>query len=499
MSTFEGVIPTVPEAVAAAAKEELARRSLLDFCKLMIPGFQAPPHIKYIAELLESVERGKQRKLLVSLHPGAGKSVLLQAFVAWYLGKHPTHRIITASAGAELAERNSRASRGFFTDSAWPFDAGLSKDTTAMNRWNTTAGGGVFACGVLGLISGWRSSGPIVLDDIQNDALSVGERESLWDWYRSVLLARREPGAGIVVIQQRWGSDDLPARLLESAEGKEFLHVALPAIALENDPLGRKIGKSLWPSRWPLAELENQRVAMGSRAFETAYQGLVTPAEGNLIKREWLQYYDQPPTEFTKVVCGIDAAAKTGIHNDESCIVKIGVTKNGYYLLDCWTARVEFPDLLKRVIALEDEDPKPSVVYVEDASNATAMLQVLKTSSRIPVVGVTAKGSKLSRVEACTGVFESKKVFFPHEAPWLLTLEGQLLGFPGAKRDDAVDALCLGLSQVSNRKMSKNFWFTFGGNGPDEHYFGPDDHSPCSEETVGSMGSVTGALTRLGL
>ena len=37
-------------------------------------------------------------------------------------------------------------------------------------------------------------------------------------------------------------------------------------------------------------------------------------AEGNLCRREWLQYVDQPPTEFTKVVVGIDAAAKLGIH-----------------------------------------------------------------------------------------------------------------------------------------------------------------------------------------
>ena len=43
-----------------------------------------------------------------------------------------------------------------------------------------------------------------------------------------------------------------------------------------------------------------------------------SPAEGNLIKAEWLQRYDQPPTEFTKVVCALDAAAKTGVSNDYS-------------------------------------------------------------------------------------------------------------------------------------------------------------------------------------
>jgi len=501
MTTMRQLIPDVPPPVVEAAREELARRELLPFCELMIPGFQSPPHIRYIAGLLEAVESGKQRKLLVSLHPGAGKSVLLQAFAAWYLGKHPTHRIITASAGSELAERNSRSSRAFFTDSAWPFDAGLSKDTTAMNRWNTTAGGGMVAVGVGGLISGWRSSGPIILDDCQNDALSVGERESLWEWYRSVLLARREPGAGIVVIQQRWGEDDFPGRLLESAEAKDWLHVRLPAIAEENDALGRKPGESLWSARWPLEELERQKIAMGSRAFETAFQGNPVPAEGNLIKAEWFQRYDQPPTEFTKVVVGVDAAAKTGVSNDYSAIVKIGVTKNAFYVLDVWRDKVEFPALLRRVAALHDEGPKPSAVYVEDASNAVALIQALKLESHMPIVPVIAKGSKISRVEGITGILEAKKVYLPKEASWLLDFERELLSFDAGRFDDQVDAFTLALAQLTKRKMPANWFFEFGNPDPrmNRFYFGDDDKSPETEERVSYTGDIGAAIGRLGM
>ena len=65
--------------------------------------------------------------------------------------------------------------------------------------------------------------------------------------------------------------------------------------------------------------------------------------EGNLIKAEWLQRYDEPPTEFTKVVCGLDAAAKTGVSNDYSALVKIGVTQNAFFVLDVWRGKVEFP------------------------------------------------------------------------------------------------------------------------------------------------------------
>ena len=376
----------IPQPIVEAAAEELSRRSLLDFCRRMIPDFQSPRHIKHIAGLLEAVERGDQRRLLVTLHPGSGKSVLLQGFASWVLGRSPRRKIIAASAGAELAERNSRASRALFTESAWPFPVELSRATTAMNRWSTAEGGGLFAVGVGGGITGWRGD-LLLLDDLQNDALSVGERDGLWKWFREILMPRLEPNGAVVLVQQRWGEDDLPGRIMESAEAKDWLHVRLPAIAEPGDPLGRAPGTSLWPQRWPLAELERQRIAMGSRAFECAFQGNPVPAEGNLIKAEWLQRYDTPPTEFTKVVCALDAAAKTGVANDYSAIVKIGVTRGAFYVLDVWRDKVEFPALLRRVAALHDEDPKPSAIYVEDASNAVGLIQTLKAETRLPIVG----------------------------------------------------------------------------------------------------------------
>lgn len=99
-------------AVALAAIDAaIARKALLEFSALVYPEFVASPHLVLLAGLLEQVERGDLRRLLVTLHPGAGKSVLLQAFASWYLGRNPRRKLIAASAGAELAERNSRASR----------------------------------------------------------------------------------------------------------------------------------------------------------------------------------------------------------------------------------------------------------------------------------------------------------------------------------------------------------------------------------------------------
>jgi predicted phage terminase large subunit-like protein len=141
------------------------------------------------------------------------------------------------------------------------------------------------------------------------------------------------------------------------------------------------------------------------------------------------------------------------VRNDYSAIAKIGITKNAYYVLDLWRAKVEFPALLRRVSALMTEDPTPSAVYVEDASNAVALIQALKSETGAPIVPATAKGSRESRIEGITGVLEAKKVFLPEEAPWLLDFERELLSFPAGKHDDQVDAFALALAREATRPL----------------------------------------------
>jgi predicted phage terminase large subunit-like protein len=139
--------------------------------------------------------------------------------------------------------------------------------------------------------------------------------------------------------------------------------------------------------------------------------------------------------------------------------VKIGATKNGFYVLDVWRARVEFPALVRRVKSLLDDDLPPSAVYVEDTSNAVALIQQLRQNSTLPIVPISVKGSKEARVEGITGILEAKKLYLPTEAPWLLDFERELLAFPAGKHDDQVDALTLALTHL--RKPRSEFHWAF--------------------------------------
>src|SRR5581483_4351451 len=244
------------QAVAEAATSELARRELLEFCALTYPGFVAAPHLKLLAGLLERVERGDLRRLIVSLHPGSGKSTLMQLFSSWYLGRNPSRRIISTSAAERLVVRNSRAVRDVLREPAWPFEAALASDSTAATVWETTAGGGMFAIGVDGTITGWRSH-LIVCDDLQDGPGSKLERDNLEAWFRGKLLTRLEPNGAVVIVQTRWSKDDLPGRLLAGARGNAWEYVRIPALSEgEGDPLERPEGAALWPSRFNVEALE---------------------------------------------------------------------------------------------------------------------------------------------------------------------------------------------------------------------------------------------------
>jgi predicted phage terminase large subunit-like protein len=264
------------------------------------------------------------------------------------------------------------------------------------------------------------------------------------DWLQNVAFTRLTPKGRVLAIATRWSERD-PMGWIMQQPGWTILH--LPAFAeTATDPLGREIGEALWPSHYPVEALEAIRADVGSRVFQTLYQGNVSASQGTIFKRDWFQHYATRPVDFRRVVQSWDTAFKTGATNDYSVCATFGETSSGFYLLALYRAKVEFPEL-KRQVAQQADLWRPSEIVIEDKASGQSLIQELKLATTYPIVPVKIDRDKETRASAVTGYFECGRVLFPADAPWLADLEDELASFPGGLHDDCVDAI----SQALNR------------------------------------------------
>ncbi|NBW17550.1 MAG: terminase, partial [Caulobacteraceae bacterium] len=162
-------------------------------------------------------------------------------------------------------------------------------DKTGADEWETTAGGGLVARGVGTPPTGFGFDLILIDDPIKKreEAESEVYREKLWDWYTDDLYTRLEPGGAIILTLTRWHYDDLAARAIAS-EPSRWTILRLPAIAEDDDPIGRLPGQALWPARFNESDLQRirdvQAATGGAYSFESLYQQNPTPREGAFFK-----------------------------------------------------------------------------------------------------------------------------------------------------------------------------------------------------------------------
>lgn len=237
---------------------------------------------------------GGPRILILEAPPRHGKSEYIsKRLPPWYLGTHPTKRVILTSYESNFARSWGRKARDIVQEHGHLYGVAVSKGQSAANNWEIDKyGGGMSTAGVGGSLTGWGADLLIVDDPIKNaeESLSDYRRESQWDWWQSTASTRIEPGGLAIVMATRWHADDLSGRLIaaaESGEGDPVLRVRLPAIAETDDYLGRQPGEALWPQRWPIGKLEQRKSAVSGYWWSALYQ----QSPGRHGSMEWPDAY----------------------------------------------------------------------------------------------------------------------------------------------------------------------------------------------------------------
>lgn len=402
----------------------------------------------------QAVARGESPRLMLFVPPRHGKSFIVsERFPAWHLGHHPEHHVVVASYAASLAKRASKKARGLTREdwyaASFP-ELALDPEKQAVEEWETTAGGGYKAVGVGGGLTGSGANVLIIDDPIKDraQAESAAYREAVYDWYTSTAYTRLMPGGGVLVMHTRWHEDDLAGRLLRDAEldGDQWEIIRYPAIA-EVDEEHRKAGEALHPERYSLERLEAIKGAVGTRDWASLYQQRPAALEGGIVKLAWFKRYGTPPANPLRIVQSWDTANKAKEINDPWVCSTWAETATGYYLLDVYRKRMEYPEG-KRTAKSLGEKWQPHAVLIEDKSSGSSLIQDLRIESNLPVLAVTPTTDKVVRMSTQSHVVESGRVFLPESAPWLVDFEAEVGAFPQATHDDQVDSMSQFLAWV---------------------------------------------------
>ena len=441
--SYLAALPPTKRAKALAALNQPTRPNFEDWLPQITPSYSWDwPHLRYVYQHLRRVTRGDCRRLMIFMPPRHGKSqCVTMRYPVWRLLGRPEMRVIIGAYNHELALEFSGAARNLAAECGL-----LGPSSTAAHDWRTRAGGGVRAVGVGSGVTG-RGANLIIIDDpvkSREEAESEAYRRRVWNWYRDDMYTRLEPNGALVLIQTRWHEADLAGRLLDEARqgGEAWEVISLPALADENDPLGRPPGAALCPERYDVPALERIRGVLGTYSFEALYQQRPRPAEGALFKRQWFKVVERAPDSL-RWVRYWDLAASTKSQADYTASAAVAVAEDGtLYIRDMLRGRWEWPDAYN-VIANTMQAERGVTHGIEKALHGLAAVQQLQRDPRLVSIsfrGVDVDRDKYSRALPWAGRAETGKVALV-SGGWIGAFLDEVCAFPLGAHDDQVDTI----------------------------------------------------------
>jgi predicted phage terminase large subunit-like protein len=426
----------------------------------------------HLQQFYEDYVAKRRPKLAIEAPPQHGKSSAVVDFIAWFLGKLGDEKVIYSAFSERLGIRanlhlqrimiGSRYKKVFpevsINEKGSSNEAGATRNRELIEVKgkdgyfrNTTVRGSITGEGLdLGIIDD-----PIKGREAANSATI---RQSTWEWYTDDFSTRFSDAAALLIIMTRWHIDDPMARL-KKVSGDSLKVITYKALA-EEDEANRKAGEALFPEHKSKSFLEERKATMARPSWESLYQQNPQLIEGEMVKREWFngkRYTTQPDeSDILRVIQSWDTAQKEKELNDPSVCTTWAETRSGYYLLDVYVQRLQYPDLRRAIInKYESCFKRPMAVLIEDKSSGQSIIQDLRAdaSIKIPIIAINPCTDKITRMSSCSSLIESGLVRIPETAPWLLDYETEIFGFPQSKHDDQVDSTSQFLNWVNKKQQ----------------------------------------------
>jgi predicted phage terminase large subunit-like protein len=463
-------MPTAAElALVEVYRRELSRRSLVEYARQCFPRFELGAWqidlLTRLQRFYDAVVSGLSPNLMIFAPPQNGKSMMVsRIFQAWVLGKQPTWPLILASYASSLAEGHGRWVRDRLESEEhqriFPApECRVRNDSRSVSEFRlmgTTMGSGQMLCRGVGSATTGSPAKIFTIDDPFKDreeAESIVIREKVKDWYHAVASTRLAPGGGRLIMHTRWHVDDLAGHILEEEKTKPGVGhwdvACYPAIAEEDDILGRAVGMPLHPERYSLTELLRKRAEMPDRDWWSIMQQRPIVAPGGFFEVGKINRLKQLGTpQLTHVYVGVDLALtpENRDRGDYSVFVAGGRDwLNRQWIVDVKRGRWDPVECAKHLVNFCVRH-SARMAWIENGPSflgvrPSIVAHMQQSGDYIPFQQVSHQGkSKDVRAIPMQGAINAGMLYIPFDAPWASDFLHELTCFPSGTHDDQVDA-----------------------------------------------------------
>jgi predicted phage terminase large subunit-like protein len=292
----------------------------------------------------------------------------------------------------------------------------------------------------------------IICDDIEKDELVATPegRRKLEHWLRRVVMPALAPDGQLLVLGSLIHYDSLLANLRDPQRFPRWDYKVYRALEAELGEDGNYYRVALWPARWPVERLAEERERVGTLAFEQEYQANPIDDSIRVFQPEWLQRYHPGELIEQNLITLMAVDPATGVSGGDFFAIWVGSldrTTGVIYTRQLTLERIAVPEQVKRIVAAF-EQWRPVKIGIETVAYQVALKQILEEHSRkqrlyMPIVPIQTTANKRARIEGSSPFYENGTFRLP--AALDPEIESQFLHFPKARHDDAPDVCAMGI------------------------------------------------------
>jgi predicted phage terminase large subunit-like protein len=448
-------------ALLAKVRAEQARRSLKAYWQQAWPIVEPGTPLIWgwsmdaLVEHLEAVHRRDIKRLVITVPPGASKSLGTRVmFPSWTWTHDPYHKFLSASYALDLTVRDNLNARRIVT-SDWyrdTFGRTIAEDDGGKVGFSLDSLGSLKAVTVgSGKTTGFRGD-TFLIDDPLNvaDANSPVKRAEALDWFKESAQSRinNASTSAIVVIMQRVHEDDVAALALEMG----YEHLNIPMRWDESYRRSTSIGwtdprtqdgELMFPERFPKEWVDRTEKDMGPYAFASQYQQTPVPRKGAMFQVERLHFIESLPDEPFITVRAWDLAGTEGAGAYTVGVrMRYGRVSRKMYVDHVVRKQVSAGAVRTLIAETAETDGNECRIILPKDPGQAGVAQMDDLTAMLPGFSVRAEsqsGSKELRAEPFAGHVENGHVAVLQDV-WTKAFVEELRFFPKSKFRDQVDA-----------------------------------------------------------